>query len=289
VGKVTATGCDWLTTTATERRRREWLWDLGLHLLHRRKGEGEHPTGWHANGYSGLKALGVILGARADSVILRLSGAQAAEQWVQAAATGENLTRLDLAVDVEANPPVTVLARQVYEDAGHVPSKNGRPPSRSRFVDGNGGQTTYIGSRASEQMGRLYDKGVERKARPAGTWWRWEVEYKGEHAHALTHRLLTLEDRESAMLQLVAQWFGQRSRNAPPAGGTAPKYFVERKLTTDEERLEWLAIGVRPTVTTLIERLGSRRVLTALGISPEERSVRPEPPQSLMRVRQCQQ
>lgn len=282
--KVFAVGCDWLTATGSSPEGRSSLWDLGNRLLHGAEAEGQHATGWHANGYRGWRCEGVGLGVREDSVILRLSGLQAAKQWREAAAAGENLSRLDLAVDCEADPPVPGLGAQVYEDAGHVPSKNGRPPGRSRFVDGYGGQTTYIGSRTSEQFGRLYDKGVEQRARAPGAWWRWEVEFKGERAWSLGRTLTPIQAVERPMLALVAEWFRDRTGHAPPSSSRAVKYFEGRKISTDEERLHWLASAVRPTVATLIERLGRRRVLTALGIPAEERSVGSNPETTLMRV-----
>lgn len=282
--RVTNVGVDWVTATATSRGARSQLWALGDRILNRREHEGEHPSTWHANGYRGFHAPGVALGERADSVMLRLSSLEAAKEWREAAATGENLSRLDLAVDVEADPPMPLYGVQVYEDSGHVSPRNGRRPGRSRYCDSYGGNTTYIGSRTSESFGRLYDKGVETKTRLAGHWWRFEVEYKGERAWALGRRLAAARAPENAMLRLVAGWFRERTAHAPPCTSSAPKYFVDRKPTTDEQRLRWLAASVRPTVSILIERLGRERVLTALGIPPEERSERPRPTHTLQRV-----
>jgi hypothetical protein len=271
-GKVVAVGCDWVTVTSTTKGGRETLWELGHRCLDRLKAKDEQSSRWHGNGYSGFKARGCTLGVRGDSVILRLSSSEAAQQWREAASTGENLTRLDLAVDVEHDVPVTSLGLDVYRSAGHVPLRNGRPPSRSRFVDGKGGQTTYIGSRSSEQFGRLYDKGVERRSRGPGQWWRWEVEFKGSHASTLARHLTAVQGSTRVIHSVVSRWFMERSGFAPPGVTTPVKYFVVAEPSTDEKRLHWLATGVRPTVSILIERLGRARVLTALGISPESRS-----------------
>ena len=172
--------------------------------------EGEKTTRWHANGYSGWSSAGVAFGERADSVILRLSSSKAAEEWVEAAAAGENFTRLDIAVDTELDPPVTRLARDVYRDTGHVPSRNGRPPKRTFITSSDGGVTAYVGSRVSENFGRLYDKGIEQKTHTAGKWWRWEVELKGDMANAGMTSMLQAPNSRLWQHAFVASWFRRR-------------------------------------------------------------------------------
>jgi hypothetical protein len=284
VGRVTNVSVDWLTATATSPYSRDLLWSLGHRVLHEGESKGQLTSRWHANGYRGWRSAGVNLGERADTVILRLSGPEAAQNWVEAAAAGENLSRCDVAVDVECDPPVTRLALEVYKDAGHMPSKNGRPPKRSRVFDSDGGQTTYIGARSSETYGRLYDKGRETKTLPSGAWWRWEVEFKGEHAWGVGNLLTRSATRPASMLGLVAGWFRSRSGHAPPQATESVIYNVSPRAPDDDRLLQWLTSGVAPTVRKLIERVGRERVLLALGLSAEERSAPLTRAKTLMRV-----
>jgi len=267
--KVTGASVDWLTVTASTKSNRERLWNLGERLLNRAQSEGEHTPRWHAHGYSGRSAPHLAIGARDDSVCLRLSSYQSGEKWIEALAACENVTRLDLAVDCELDSPATSLARQVYNDAGHITPVTGRPPKRRLIVSGDGGSTVYIGARVSQQMGRLYDKGVESKTRPAGCWWRWEVEYKGDKSAAVAATLGRIDHAGTFIVATVASWFRARSGNSFTTSTTPDFYKVCKPAPSVDAQLSWLARGVRPTVRRLLDQVGVERVLFALGIPPQ--------------------
>jgi DNA relaxase NicK len=268
-GKVFDASVDWLTATATVKDTRDRLWTLGERILHRAQDEGERPTRWHSHGYSGRGYSHCTLGAREDGVCLRLSSHEAANNWQHAVSAADNVSRLDLAVDCESHPPVTTLAQQIYHDTGHTPPENGRPPSRALIVNGDGGRTAYVGARSSESFGRVYDKGRERKTLPAGRWWRWEVEYKGDKAWPIAEQLRQIDDPSVAICATVATWFRRRTSNTFTSSTFSGTLVGRRCIPSDDVRLSWLARGVRPTVQTLVERVGLERVLFALGISPQ--------------------
>jgi len=54
-----------------------------------------------------------------------------------------------------------------------------------RLITGTTGQTLYVGSRTSPMLWRGYDKGAQTGAMPAGTWYRFELEVKGDKAHGV--------------------------------------------------------------------------------------------------------
>lgn|SRR6266571_1426776 len=270
--KTTNAAVDWMTCTATTAESRQTLWNLGESRLHAGECEGEKATRWHANGYSGWNAAGVALGERSNSVVLRLSGLEAAQQWGEAAAACENVSRLDLAVDTEFDPPMAELAGQIYRDAGHVASRNGRPPGRVLTINSDGGQTVYIGSRSSENFGRVYDKGREQDTRESGEWWRWETELKGDRAGSALCAMRSAASSVSWLHGFVAGWWSERSLHQYPSVAKVAIHNGNRESTSVERQLQWIARGVRPTILELIERVGRERVLFALGLLPQSSS-----------------
>jgi hypothetical protein len=259
-------GCDWCTVTGKSRESQVALWCLGEQLLSACQHEGEQPTRWHAHGYDGWAGDGVAVGKRGDGVHLRLSGQKAAQEWNHAVVASENCTRFDTALDLHFDTPVFHLARESYRKCGlHRPS-NGRPPSRRLIVSGDGGSTFYTGSRSSEKMGRLYDKGVESRTHSPGKWWRWEVEFKGDSAVAASSRASGRPTPDEWMDGVTARFFRARGAVAPPACEGEEIYNLPPKISNDDRLLSWLAVGVRPTVARLIERLGSERVTFSLGL-----------------------
>jgi len=263
--KLTHVGVDWLSCSANDRVGAAHLWEVGERLLNRAKLEGERPTRWHGHGYDGYRAGGISVGSRKDSTLVRLSGKEACYEWEHAVSAADNVSRLDLAVDVQFERPVSALAVQLYRDSGHVSSRGGRPRTRTLVICSDGGQTCYLGRRVSDAMGRLYDKGVESATAPAGTLWRYEVEYKRGPALFAAQTLSRAESVEGAISSTVASWFGARGGRV---WGFSPELALiqwSRSPTSDANRLSWLARCVRPTVVALTETEGYYRVSTALG------------------------
>lgn len=272
--KVVSAGVDWLTCTGATILSREDLWRHGLRLEHAGKCEGEKASTWHANGYRGRKGSHFAFGARKDSVCLQLSSFQADDEWQECIRASENVTRLDLAVDCQFDPPVPTLSAQVYRHSDHVPPRNGKPPKKTLYVDTDGGSTLYVGARPSENFGRLYDKGVKEKVAPRGVWWRWEVELKGRVAVATSDAILRSDDYRVAIVSEVAHWFASRVGHSYTSSFREGTLVGPRKLPTVDRQLRWLASGVRPTVASLVERVGLERVLFALGL-PSQSAVNP--------------
>lgn len=90
---------------------------------------------------------------------------------------GWHVTRCDIAIDVIGTEHTVMdIDRQRQE------FYEGRPRLRT-LVDNPQGSTLYIGSRQSEKMLRIYDKGMEAKL-GRWDWIRYEMEYKGNTARA---------------------------------------------------------------------------------------------------------
>jgi hypothetical protein len=279
--KVASATVDWLTCTASTKANRDELWFRGLRLLQASKREGEPTSAWHANGYVGWKGPHFGFGTRRDGVCLTLSSFQADDEWQHCIGASENVSRLDLAVDTYFDPPLPSLSRKVYRDSGHVPSLNGKPPKKTFYTDTDGGSTVYVGARSSENFGRLYDKGIEQKTHPSGIWWRWEVELKGRVAVAHADTMSRTDDWRVSIVSEVAHWFARRTSHSYTTSDREGTLVGPRQPTSVERQLSWLASGVRPTVASLIERVGVDRVLFSLGLLPQSAVNPPARPATL--------
>jgi len=263
---------DWLTCTANSPAAAKILWDVGHSLLDTRKRKDENASRWHVHGYSGWKSTGVGIGARGLSTMLQLSGEEARDHWQHGVRACENVSRLDLAIDSEADPPMPRLAGELYRKVHTITPKTGRPPCSRLAVGSDGGATCYVGARVSEQFGRLYDKGIEQKTQPKGHWWRWEVEVKGDAARSLAMALEGIPEPGMAIAAHVRQWFADRCAIAPAGAAAGVKCFETREPSTNERRLAWLSSSVRPTVRMLLDAGLRDEVLFSLGLLPEKRS-----------------
>lgn len=264
---TTSASVDWVTCTAKNDEGREALWTLGQRLLNAAKHVNQPPARWHGHGYSGFIGAGVRVGARVDSVLLSLSGSQSGNHWKEAVTASDNTSRIDLAVDTEFQPPKPVLARDVYVKMGRHQSPTGRKVRGTIWASSDGGQTLYVGARASENFGRLYDKGIEQQTGQRGFWWRWEAELKGVTARGAANRLLREPIEGNAIASSVSGWFGSRTGVMPGPFTSTVIYNEKSEPSDDDKRLKWLANHVRPTVLRLLDTCGRERVLFALGLS----------------------
>jgi hypothetical protein len=275
---------DWLTCTVKSPQMRDRLFAEASVIIEQAKALGEVPQGWPFKGYKGLRIFGFRWGTRHDSDIAMLSGLDARQHWYTFASLAENVSRLDLAVTCELQYPLPNVAGMCYD---WVLENLKNPELRKRIYslvrDTNGGQTLYVGSRASDQFGRLYDKARESQADDLNDrLWRYEVEFKGARAKAVNARLLdraTIPETARAgvaemmlpacptpeIIGTVYLWFD--SRHVHPLFYRTSRRVateVEARVTSDEISLLWLARFVRPTVGRLIRNGKVEAVYEAL-------------------------
>jgi hypothetical protein len=257
-------GVDWLTMTVKSQPRRAELFRR-FQRIHAPQAAAKKFS-WH--GYVGLQLPGARWGARQDSDILILSGPLANTYFKFFSRLAENITRLDLAVTAMIFPPIPRLTSTYYENLDFQERKWTELRNRA------GGNTLYVGSRASDQMGRVYDKGVESNLSAiTGALWRYEIEYKTERARAVWAALLVdycpRRGPTPTITRHVFDWFD--TRNVPPVWDRRKDgQVIEahlRATETDEDRtLAWFRTQVSPSVRKLV---GHRRgeVIEALGLA----------------------
>lgn len=266
-GRVHSAQVDWLSCSATTPHASKGLWTLGQAALDVAEGKGEPLAIWSGHGYRGHRAGGVRVGASAQGVVLQLSGSHASDKWKDAVATCENVSRLDLAVNIECDPVVPLIACDVYREIRHTPSRNGKPPRHAWIQASDGGQTVYVGSRVSDRFARLYDKGVEQRSHEAGRLWRLELELKRKVADRCARRLATVSNHRRELAGIVAEHFRSRANLRLPIRPSAVTCSDHQVPSTDDKALLWLSRSVKPLVARLMRAHGAPRVLQALGLS----------------------
>ena len=277
---VSATGTvDWLTITVKNRDKRNLAMQEVQRLAGDLEGQGNVRRKWGMKGYVGYNIAGLRWGIRDDSDICMLSGPVAALNWEPALALAENVTRLDLAVTLTLSKPKLDVARAAYSLIITDPDKCHCKKRKFTFIENNaGGQTLYIGSRASDQFGRLYDKGCESQelvCAPPGVIWRYEIEFKSYRAKNIAAQLAETHRKEESDISsdighFVNLWF--LGRNVTPIWVAAPDDMdwtceIDAAITDDDASLRWLSIQVRPTVERLLDRKRADEVFEALGIT----------------------
>jgi hypothetical protein len=272
---------DWLTVTCKDPDLQYRVFHEAGRLATIQKERGNVQKPWSFKGYKGWAIEGLRWGAREDSSIVMLSGQAASLNWPTMLAWAGNVTRLDLAVTIDLVTPLKHRASEAYGILtmdGQVEANRGSR-KYSLVVNSAGGETLYVGSRASDQFGRLYDKGREQTDDlmiPTGKIWRYEVEFKGDRASRVGAQMLESAKRDEGPAtedigQTVYKWFLSRGI-APiwkPDKGQEYSTEVYAKLSDDDLTLQWLATGVSPSVARLMDNGRGTEVLNALGITAD--------------------
>lgn len=263
-------GVDWITVTSKgSALERKGLETNAYHIQQvQRAVTCEQVHDWQWKGYEGWRISGLSYGKRPDSDIIMASGVLASKYWKLVMRNSTNVSRIDLQTTVLFGRPLPDLVLEYYD------MLEGNSSRKVTMVRNNGdGQTLYVGSRTSDQMGRIYDKGIESKTNlPPGMIWRYEVEYKQARAKAMAGQLLIDVCHRSPAHKVIPttiwHWFTGRGVT-PPYGVTQDIYPIiislEAEETEPERQLKWLHAQVRPTVQRLLTS-HQRQTILALGL-----------------------
>ena len=269
---------DWLTVVAREGGMKTDIFISAQLFLSDLKDAGFTARPWGMKGYKGWSCGSVRWGTRETDDILMLSGEYAQVNGLAILQQCPNPSRIDLALTITLATPVREIAWDAYQKNA---STLGTPCNKRRkltFIRNNwGGQTVYIGSRFSDQYGRLYDKGREssqgqQEGTPEGKIWRYEVEFKGKRAKRIGDQLLaSIEQNDNIAGQIgatVDKWF--LSRDVEPINNPYVDlpYFTEVSATVsdDDKTIAWISSSVSPSVQRLIDKGKKDAVLDALGL-----------------------
>lgn len=263
---------DWLTCTSREDHLGHKWYEFFLEVISTNSlSQLNNRKDWRALGYNGERSVDDGLSIRwgyseQNGYILIMSGPTAHYFWRKIIKPPlPRVTRIDLAVTITTEEPRYNLAQQ-----GYYSVRNGSLLSQYHTTN-QGGETLYLGSRSSQQVGRLYDKGAEKKAEP-GHIWRYEVEYKkpksGEFVSQVYESWADDERYWFEIYGLVWEWFS--SRGIVPIFDARPDHAITTRpeliISTPTRRLAWLRDQVRPTVQELIAQGLKGQALNALGL-----------------------
>lgn len=259
-------GVDWLTmTTDKDRVGMKW-YEIYTKYRAERLAETDEEMPFNNGYYAGLSIAHMRWGYNENiGYILIVSGSDAEALWERLQPGNHRVTRMDLCVDFVLKEP-SFEASIVYHKLLALKEKSLR--RYSLFVNNAGGATCYVGSRQSQQFGRLYDKGIQARTHEKGLKWRAEVEYKKPLAGAMAQALAAERPgvRHGRIIRTIDAWFADRG--APMSAlancDKGLEVKVEQRITTAEKKLAWLRSQVAPSVVQLVEAGYGGQVLKCL-------------------------
>ena len=205
------------------------------------------------HGFSLACCSGIQYGRSKAAWMVCLSSEVAHKYWLAFAAYAKNCTRVDLACTVwykdDANERIPATYDACVKAGGKAAA------NRTTLIrNERKGHTIYVGSRASAQFGRLYDKWRQQnKSDHYRNALRFEVEYKKPLSGEVM-RWLMLEERNSEQISAkVLNWFADRQVSTPEIC-TIPDNAIQypRMETPIEKKLEWLRKTVKPVYRQLV-------------------------------------
>ena len=266
--ELLSAGVDWLTATARHDGNARLLYEQGKQIaeLEMRSGYRLRESG--SSGYRGFSSGRAFYGWRLDGCCIRLSSEAAKLYAARVVPRADKIARLDLQATARSLEELPDLAEREYRSRG-VPLGVGRQPvKKSLYLASDGGSTLYLGSPASDQRGRLYNKSVESNgALPPGTW-RAEVQYRDDRAGQIAGSLEAGSYSQDGIVSTVASWFRERGTEL---GFSAPGVPWSTRLypddVDDDRKLIYLTHTIRPMLEGLVVRRTREEVMFALGLA----------------------
>ncbi len=268
MGAIIESRVDWLTATSSHGQGADELLNKGLEVINHYVSKGGTRSNWAWQGYAGTRCEHIAVGWRLDGCCIRLGGIPAGDNWIHMVALAGHVSRIDLAVTIQADPGAGGLARAAYRESVENKPRSGRKAESTLIVSSRGGETTYIGQRISHRFLRIYNKHAESGGiYPRGTW-RYEVEYKQDLAEVVARGLALTSDIPQSIANTLHEEF-TRQGVAPPWPFSDSNALQPRQIrdpTDNERRLAWLQSSVRSTIENLSSSVSEREILKALGI-----------------------
>lgn len=249
---VQSAGVDWLTVTASEGKQRDLLREYGVEMLMADAAKGNKVFPFRLRGYEGGSTKNIQVGERGPSVLVRLMGSIAAEEWPEALALSQGCSRIDVQVSVRQEPFDRDLAINTWMYAKHLADAEGKPPQLDLYARKNAGSTLYIGDRASRYFARMYDRWAKTKQDADLGVWRYELEAKRERAVQVAGMLQQAARPADLAAGIVYDHFSHR--------GVRPIFDVQEPVRpaplhaepTDAERsIAYLGRVARPVLDRL--------------------------------------
>lgn len=227
---------------------------------------------WGAHGYLGWRTKHVRFGTRHDGAVLQLVSGFADMYKGLIYSGGFKVTRIDLQVTMSGGILTDSYTLSLYRDLTAASQSNNQR-KYSLIVDTLGGDTLYVGSRSSEQCGRIYDKFAQSKGREEykGAY-RYEVEFKGDKA-ASAFAIFGREDvLPETIRDTVMAWFAARNVTVPfaPTENMPSIMTLSKSIGKSARRLQWLQKQIKPIVEQLVLEGFKDEVEKAIGFGLDD-------------------
>lgn len=259
---VTLTGKSELSYT------RPFMWLAEYTAMQRRAGAKEWKQNRH--GFKLLNIGNIAFGRRDEEWMIVAWGDATRNTFSRCAPYASNCTRLDLQVTVWYNSYDGLEVRRMWENTTET-KEDGHPVGIVFITSDPGGDSLYIGSRSSSQMGRIYDKWEQSKHDDQyRNCVRFEVEFKKPLSKVVCDLILNEDWGSRQVFEYTLGWFQKRGIDVS-AFGTFSESAIEmpKRATSPEKQLEWLRKQVRPTYQQLVLSGYEQEVQEALGLSPK--------------------
>lgn len=276
---IVSVGVDYLRRTY-ERGKQEGVAEHRAELLSSRQFGHGHTVGvprdWWFVGYRGWVCGAVAFGRRDADCIVQVSGCLATSA-VEFLSEGINTSRIDLQLTVLVDDDVSSLIEAMTQAVLEArKGREGRAFGVRRIASYGDGDTLYVGSRQSEQFGRIYDKGTESGGDyPKGSL-RFEVEYKGAWARRINALLMQAGCSGAVVAGLVRGFYEKRGLDISLSGeslGIDLGDTIEVE-GAHERSMRWLRSQVAPAIARLLrEGVAVEAVVEALGLGVEGRAL----------------
>lgn len=252
-------GVDWITATLPTTSPTGELWvERGLSVLDEIAKGGYDLYERTMQGYYGISAGNCFVGSRDDTHIVQMTGYHANDHFTSIYRPDLHVARIDVQLTAKFDVMPLLLAQEAYDA---ISTSNQRIPDKTRrkctiIAGSDGGATFYLGSRASDQFGRIYNKEVQSDDPVYKRSWRYEVVFRNDLASDLAGRCpAEATARAQWAVEVVAAWFHRRGVDCAGLDAVEGEVLpLVRTLPTDIERqLKWLEHQVGPTVKRLLE------------------------------------
>jgi len=265
-------GVDWVTATVPTQGQTHarWLRECqDFCLLSRDAGNDLQERS--RLGYDGYQAGTVFIGTRERDSMLLVTGPWADRAFRSLGSQEAHYARIDVQVTVKEAIYEKSRGKRALLEADE--RNNSLPTNRQRKCrfsgEIEGGWTTYVGSRATGLLLRVYNKGAESKEEKYKGCWRYEYEFRNDHAQAAAVFLdASPKTHQHACASLVRSIATSWGITAPwQALSELAAYQIAAQPETDASRkLKWLQEQVAPSVKWLLDRVPSSVVYSALGL-----------------------
>jgi hypothetical protein len=273
-GTVVGSGVDYIRATGSFGRSERRLRRVGEEQLAAALSGGSFERPFAAWGYVGVQAGGVSLGSGSAGAIVSISGARAASVCREIIKYADKVSRIDLQATIQFARDVQALSKRAGEELQRNQRQRKRRVSASDIRTFGKGNTLYVGSRASQWFGRIYDKHRESGDEAYRRCWRYEVEAKGDAAKKAAGYVQQFGSEGEPIASAVRDWF--RARGITPryrstlSGGVGP---IGRPLTDARKQLIWLSEAPASVARRLVAVYGVDAVRAVLLDARDPRAV----------------